>query len=520
MGGKARNAILFAVSCMLAAATAHAQDTTASRTPDWVLGAIMSCLSEGLGEVLMAPTVQCVERTKGSKLAKQEGMPLHVDPESVCQNKDDPRVLPGDVVKRIAADPKRRVAPSGIRIIGAVFCEKLDLVGLDLSYSLVLDRSLFVKGINARNFSLRGDFSIDAAVLLNSLILTRAKVDGSVYSGGAFLDNLILSETNIAGSLHLARSLLLRDARLYRISLSGDLTIKDSALSFFLLQSSRVGGALDLSDSEVRCGYHIKANNIGYALAENAGFGVFRSKATDGAPSTADYAWWRRRLEDSLIRELLDSPATKKRAGRAIAKIADKPPSEQVRGCEESTASKYAEFYFFDNRIQSTFCLRSFEWLAPERTPQPSLPVSIVALNGTNVTGNLIVDLWPHKTIHDGVEKDKHKLEEVGVSAGSLIFDFADTERPYFTYLDGLSFDRVHTAGSTCEYQRSTSEDEGPITIGGSNSQTEPPGVGDIERWLEKTRHAPHNRTPHLLQRWSVPASTPRNCACAARRSN
>jgi hypothetical protein len=482
MRGNARASLLLAASCVLAAANAQGQDTAPLRTPDPV-EAIATCLAEGLGEVLMSATVQCVPRGTGSDLAESAGTPLGVDAEAVCRDRNDARVLPGDTVKRIAADARHHVAPSGIRIIGAVFCEALDLVGLDLPYSLVLDRSLLARGINARNFSLRGDFSIDYAVVLRSLILTRAKVDGSVYSQGSFLENLILSDTTISGSLHLLRSVLLHDAHLFRISISGDLSINNSALSSFLLQSSRVGGALDLSNSEVRCGYYVKASNVGYALAEHAGFGAFGAVANAGAPSAVDYAWWRRTLEDPYIRQMLGSVAAKDLVNREIAKIAAQAPSKPISGCEHSTGSQYAEFYFFDNRVQSTFCLRSFEWLAPATTAPHSLPVTIVALNGTNVAGNLIVDLWPQTTIHDAVGTEKHKLEAIGVSAGSLIFDFSNTKRPYFTYLDGLSFDRVHTAGSTCEYQRHTSE--APIALGGPGL-TEPPGVGDVELWLEK----------------------------------
>ncbi len=446
----------------------------------------------------MVPSMQCVPRGSGSDKAENSSMPLAADPKAICSDKTDPRILSGDVIKRIAAD-SAHIAPSGIRIIGAVFCHPLDLVGLDLPYSLVLDRSLFVGGINARNFSVRGDFRIDYAVLLRGLILTRAKVGGSVYSQGGFIANVILSDTSIGGSLHLLRSVFLQDARFIRTSVSGDLSINNSALSFFLLQSSRIGGALDLSDSETRCGYHVKASNIGYALAQRVGLGEFAGTAGDDAAAQTEYAWWRRRLQDSFIRQLLGSPATNARVESYRRQIGDEPVGDHLRGCWKSNPSPYAEFYFFDDHVDSTFCLRAFEWLAPATTPQPSLPMTIVALNGTHVVGNMIIDLWPQPdTIHEKVDSRKHKLEEIGVSAGSLIFDFTDSARPYFTYLDGLSFERVHTAGSTCEYQldgaqvpdggggsASKFQPTGPAA-GGSAPRAEPPGIADVERWLEK----------------------------------
>jgi hypothetical protein len=160
---------------------------------------------------------------------------------------------------------------------------------------------------------------------------------------------------------------------------------------------------------------------------------------------------------------------------------------ELLRGCEELTGSAYPEFYVFDSTVQAAFCLTSFAWLAPRgELPDDAHPTSILALNGTRINGNLIVNLWgeqPSRVAQLQPEDpnyrrvtDKHKFEAVGLSAGALIFDFSDNARPYFTYLDGLKFDRVHKAVPAC-----TSRSGAKLA-----TQVELPSVDDVLPWLEK----------------------------------
>jgi hypothetical protein len=161
--------------------------------------------------------------------------------------------------------------------------------------------------------------------------------------------------------------------------------------------------------------------------------------------------------------------------------------SDRLRGCEEMTGSAYPEFYVFDSTVQAAFCLTSFVWLAPRNDlPDDAHPTSILALDGTRINGNLIINLWgeqPSRVAQLRPEDpdyrrvtDKHKFEAVGLSAGALIFDFSDNARPYFTYLDGLKFDRVHKAVPAC-----TSRSGAKLA-----TQVELPSVDDVLPWLEK----------------------------------
>jgi hypothetical protein len=489
-----------------ALASARAQDRATFDIPEATFGAIIACLSQG-SEVVMAPALACVPRQdgpgNGDKIAKQAHMPLGErerdgDWDKVCADSSDPRRLPSDAIKRIAAHKAAQVAPSGIRIIGAVFCgapdsAALDLAGLDLPYSLVIDRSVVNGHLDARNLRIKGDFSFDNTVILKSLRLNRARIDGSVYGKGSFVDRLLVSDTQVNGSWTHPNSVIFRDAQFLKTSISGDLSVDGSAFSLLWVLSSHIVGTLDLNETEARCGYHINSSTTGYVTADRAGFGMVQS--AEGAGSTAiEYPWWSRRLSGTPkphTQEIFESPAVARIAAAERGNISRGEAADsdgaRLRGCEEMTGSAYLEFYVFDSTVQAAFCLTSFAWLAPRNDlPDDAHPISILALDGTRINGNLIINLWgeqPSRVAQLQPEDpnyrrvtDKHKFEAVGLSAGALIFDFSDNARPYFTYLDGLKFDRVHKAVPAC-----TSRSGAKLA-----TQVELPSVDDVLPWLDK----------------------------------
>src|SRR5262245_34872639 len=91
--------------------SAPAQEGTAFDPGDSTFHAIVGCLAEGR-EYVMPST--CVDRGRGDEMAKQANMQLgEGDWAKTCQDKDDPRRLPANVIKRIAAQKEMEIAPSG-----------------------------------------------------------------------------------------------------------------------------------------------------------------------------------------------------------------------------------------------------------------------------------------------------------------------------------------------------------------------------------------------------------------------
>jgi hypothetical protein len=494
-----------AIISALAAAPTHAQSASELDIPEATFQAIVKCLSAG-DEIVMAPKLSCVARTTGDEIAGKANMPLgkhgwNGDWNSICQDKSDPRRLPANIIKRIAAEKDVRPAPTGIRIIGAVFCGSngdsaaLDLAGLELAYSVVIDRSVVNGFLDARNVRIKGDFSFDDTVILENLRLNRARVEGSVYGNRSFMDQLFVNDTQVTGTWWHMESIVFSDAQFVRANISGDLNMSKSAFSKLLVQSNHIGGTLNLDRSEARCAYHVNSSTVGYLAADRAGFGIVRTAEHPGN-ATIDYAWWNRAVSGTsklYTQQMFESPIIKRIADAELARIGNSKPSdpkqsksELIRGCEATSASQYLEFYVLDSTVQAAFCLTSFVWMAPKSDlPDIAHPISIVALNGTKINGNLIVDLWDDEHSSVGrlqpghkdykLVRKKHKFEAIGITAGALIYDF-DNARPYFTYIDGLKFDRIHKAKPACTNESSTK----------LATHVELPSTNDVLLWLEK----------------------------------
>jgi len=487
-------AIVASTWAALSTGPLRAQERAAPDPFDQTFQAILACLSHGQ-EAVFGPKLNCAPYGKGDEVARRSKMPLGEPGTSwddVCRNRDDPRRLPPDLIKRIMAQKDTPIAPAGIRIIGGVFCGNVDLVGLDLPYSLVIDRSVVNGIIDGRNFRTKADFSFDNTVVLRSLLLNRARIEGSVYGSRSFLDRLMVNDSQINGTWWQTESVIFTDAHFHRTTIAGDLRMNESAFTRLWILSSTIGGTVLLDDSEARCAYHISSNTMGFLTANGAGFGQMQSTGRDGRPGV-DYPWWQRAVsasEQPYTKQLLESSPIKRITDAKLREIANKPDqpnSPLIRGCEDTSHSAYLEFYLFDNTVRTAMCLTSFAWLNPKAgLPDYKHPVSILALDGTKVGGKLIVDLWPDPPtglgqLHPGdgpydLVTSKNKFEAIGVSASALIYNFADNAKPYFTYVDGLRFDQIHKAQPACR------SDIGAQLA----TQVELPNVDEVMAWLNK----------------------------------
>jgi hypothetical protein len=189
-------------------AWAEADTKVISWPPDSeAIASIALCTNAGKEVVLLPESIECADYRSGYRLhrTKFPDMPMKIDWAPVCSYaKDQPqdfRRLSGDTIKRIVNLTKSSRDPHGIRIIGAVFCDTLDLAGLDLDHTLVIDRSLFYRGLDIRNFRTRGDLSFDGSLALDETSIRRSSIGGSVYAADAYIQRLQILDSEIKGSL-------------------------------------------------------------------------------------------------------------------------------------------------------------------------------------------------------------------------------------------------------------------------------------------------------------------------------
>ena len=454
--------------------------------------AIAACLQQNLEVVLVSNAVICRDYRDGATFLGHESpsTPFDFDATNGCAKEPaapvDARRLGADLVQRLLNDPKLKVGSFGIRIFGAIFCERVNLVGLELPFSLVLDKSVFAKGIEIRNLRIKGDLSFDGALILEQLRIIRSHLEGSLFAEKSFVQQLQIANSTLDSSALFTESVLFESTQLFNLSIARELSIRGSALSYFVTQFSNIGGSLDLSHSQARCAYHINKSEIGYLVARETGFGTIEPPG---------YYVWR---EDDLtapVQHILSIPKIQKiiQGGDQCVNPSGRP--------------QRAEFFIFDSIIKSSLCVNQFRWLAPRDagpytsqdffTPRRNTEEylrTVIAINGNAIGSNLIIDLWPQdtgeKNLNYEVSARLHKFEAIGVKAGGLVIDFAERNQNHvITAVDGLQFERLYNGHASCEYGGSEAsplyDDRSLLLISDFKDALELPKVEDALRWLD-----------------------------------
>jgi hypothetical protein len=141
---------------------------------------ISNCLADDEEAVLFTDHVDCVPYREAAKYLENDQAPFDFNSERDCPRESSTnrpfngRHLTGDAIKKLALRAQGKVGPHGVRIFRAIFCEKVDLVGLDLPFSLVLDKSVFNDGIEIRNLRINGDLSVDGSLVFKQLRIIRS----------------------------------------------------------------------------------------------------------------------------------------------------------------------------------------------------------------------------------------------------------------------------------------------------------------------------------------------------------
>lgn len=495
--------------CGLVAVVALAFSVTVGEAadPDFIpvttdagtVAAIGRCLRQDKEAVLVPNGVNCKVYREGAPFLAEKApdSPFDFDADRDCPKTSsgpvNARRLSADVVQRLVSDSKLNVGLSGIRILGAIFCERVKLVGLELPFSLVLDKAVFARGIEIRNLRTKGDLSLDGSLILDQLRIIRSHIEGSLFADGSFVHRLSIGNSTIDTSASFTESVLFESAQVYNASIVRELSVRGSALSYFVTQFSHIGETLDLSHSEARCAYHINKSEIGYLVAKNAGFGTVEPPS--GPEKIQGYYVWRGDLSPT-VEHILSIPEMQKRVSKADA-------------CVNSFNRPYrAQFFVFDSIIKSSLCINEFRWLAPRdsgpytseeffrpRQNTEQFLRTVVAINGNTIGNNLIIDLWPQDTSEENldykVSPRLHKFEAIGVKAGGLIIDFEDNNQDHvITAVDGLQFDRLYNGHASCEYGGSKTappiyDDRTLSIISDFNEALELPKVEDALKWLD-----------------------------------
>ncbi|MFZ1886286.1 MAG: hypothetical protein WAU53_22430 [Rhodoplanes sp.] len=256
----------FAAVLFVPGAALHAQEASTNNESD-LLTEIVACLENDQEAVLSPAYIDCKPYRKGSDSLTTPPYSFDITECGKTGNSEnaraerkvfDKRQLSANVIHRLMTDFKKKIGAHGIRILGAIFCEEVKIIGHELPFSLVLDESVFASGIEIRNIKIRGDVSVDGSLVFSHLKILRSQIEGSVFSDNSFITDLLITTSAIQGSVSFNASVLYGTTLFDSVSIETELSVRASALSVFMTQFSKIGGLLDLSHSEARCAYHIK----------------------------------------------------------------------------------------------------------------------------------------------------------------------------------------------------------------------------------------------------------------------
>ncbi len=426
-------------------------------TGDTQTARVLACLTRGLEAVLVADHngVVCASASRGrlflESLAadgKNRRYPnsRQIRSEDVCAHADghDRRLVSRTFVKDLARDANDKIDPKGIRIIGGVYCDGLDLSGLDVPYSIVLDKSIFTcthstecnrVPIEIRNFQTKGDLSLDYALSQVTVRITRSEIAGSFYSQGAYLSKLAIIDTIVHGSLNVPNSLVGDELTIENTKVDGDVDLARSFFSHLVFLKNHVGGALDLGQSQARCSFDIRKNEIDDVVAVEFGFGDVR-KSDKGE-------------------ELFGFTAGNEKSSSAYRRFTG-PESQIFNGenpfskpCDYVRSIVPGSFVFIENHIKYSICLRDFSWLVDDK----NLPEkSIIYLNENVVDGATWLDIKnPVHSVSGGRARNRPALSIFNLQTGTFVLDFEVATKDVLVKVNGLHFERVYSAKDKCE---------------------------------------------------------------------
>jgi hypothetical protein len=429
-----------------------------------------ACLSAGM-EAVMVPQsagVFCTRAGMGEKFLdrkqkeKDSGYqhPHQIDAETICREKSRPaadrRILDRHFIKELAREADS-IDPRGIRVIGGIFCDGLDLIGLTIPFSIVLDQSIFLKGVDLRNFHTSGDFAADNSVFFDEFRFSRAKVKGSVYLTLAFMQTLKIEDSEIGGSVKLHKSIIKSQLNIESSKVEGDVDVYASFFSYFMVLRNQIDGALDLSQTQARCSYDIRKNKIGDVIATQFGFGDALNSRTD-EPGVV-YAFRKISGNSAFGRPLPDesgNPMQDPYDRYADQKSTTRSRISSTDTCNPVNLIREGTFALIDNHVNSSICIRAFNWMNDRDGTRPKTNVYL----NENVVGDAT---WldfsepsgppysPAGRRKNGSSESDHVLSIFNVRTGTLILNFELVTGDVQVEVNGLDFDRVYSSTAECE---------------------------------------------------------------------
>ncbi|MGJ0620324.1 MAG: hypothetical protein ACR65Z_06365 [Methylocystis sp.] len=246
---------------------------------------------------------------------------------------------------------------------------------------------------------------------------------------------MAIIDTIVHGSVNVPDSLVGDELTIENTKVDGDVDLAGSFFSHLVFLKNHVGGVLDLGQSQARCSFDIRKNEIDDVVAVEFGFGDVR-KSDKGE-------------------EFFGFTEGNKKSSSAYRRFTG-PDSQIFNGenpfskpCDYVRSIVPGSFVFIENHIKYSICLRDFSWLVDDK----NLPEkSIIYLNENVVDGATWLDIKnPAHSVSGGRARNRPALSIFNLQTGTFVLDFEVATKDVLVRVNGLHFERVYSAKDKCE---------------------------------------------------------------------
>jgi hypothetical protein len=163
------------------------------------------------------------------------------------------RILRPKFLETIPLEDKyRAVLPRrGVRIEGARFTERVDLVNADLKHELWLNRCLLEQGADFSGAKSTHLLSFDRSKVNHEFTANWSRIDESLNMRDARFADIAMESAHIGGMLRLDRSTVTGKLDLDELHVDSSLVMSDARVADIAVKSAHIGGMLRLDRSTV-----------------------------------------------------------------------------------------------------------------------------------------------------------------------------------------------------------------------------------------------------------------------------
>ncbi|SEP41527.1 hypothetical protein SAMN02990966_05925 [Rhodospirillales bacterium URHD0017] len=498
------------------------------KTPAEVRRAINGRSSDQDGKEIAALIKEIGEIYLAAGKSGSGGKPSDID-RQICEadqrERFAHRIARTQDVNRVVTDQRLRSGRTPIVMAAGIFCGDINLVGADLTHSLVFDYSIFLRSAVFAYVNAAANLSFNVTYVLGELAIRRSKISGGVYLWNAVVGTLSIwqsnigldvdaseilavqkidiTQTKVAGPVSLAKSIgrslylngnefgsdlslrgmaVLDQAVVARSTIGGDFVVRDAELSSASISNNRFASSVVLHESEIRCGINLSNNIVAKDLiVSHASIRILKPKASE----TSVVGRWSQPKQDSILgtlRNIFSSADGKVVGEDQDTRLGELANLVRSYACPSSPVVGAADFR--DNRIEKNICLNAPSF-GGDLKPSASRGESSLSFAGTAVGGTAFMALNQaagsnssaptQPPISDAYDLN---LDLIGFRTDALAVAFETYGKQVRLLTTGFRFDRLFESNSDCSFDQSSA------TSPSTSKRLELPHLHKLLQWL------------------------------------